>query len=100
MRVYSHQRARERGLTLALIPALRSTMSNRLLENLPASPARARLSRRDLFGFAATGAASVVVSQSLILACAAGAANATDTSSSRGTTGTTTTGASCVLTAA
>src|ERR1700682_1794564 len=103
MRVYSHQRARERGLTLALIPALRSTMSNKLLENLAASPARARLSRRDLLGFAAKGAASVVVSQSVLLACAAGAASTTDTSTSGGTTsttGTTTTGASCILTAA
>jgi protocatechuate 3,4-dioxygenase beta subunit len=75
-------------------------MSNRLLENRSASPARARLSRRDLLGFAAKGAASVVVSQSVLLACAAGSASATDTSSSSGTTGTTTAGASCVLTAA
>jgi protocatechuate 3,4-dioxygenase beta subunit len=77
-------------------------MSNKLLETLTA-PARARLSRRDLLGFAAKGAASVVVSQSVLLACAAGAAGATDTSTSDGTnttTGTTTTGASCVLTAA
>jgi protocatechuate 3,4-dioxygenase beta subunit len=78
-------------------------MSNKLLENLSASPARARLSRRDLLGFAAKGAASVVVSQSILLACGAGAASATDTSASGGTTsttGTTTTGASCILTAA
>ena len=74
-------------------------MSNNLLETLSVSPARARLSRRDLLGFAAKGAASVVVSQSVLLACAAGAASATDTSTTS-TTGTTTTGASCVLTAA
>ena len=78
-------------------------MSNGLLGNLSASPARARLSRRDLLGFAAKGAASVVVSQSVLLACGVGAASATDTSTSGGTTsttGTTTTGASCILTAA
>src|SRR6202165_491664 len=76
-------------------------MSDKLLETLSASPARARLSRRDLLGFAAKGAASVVVSQSVLLACAAGAAGATGTSASNtGTTGTTTTGSSCVLTAA
>ena len=75
-------------------------MSNRVLETLFLPPSRARLSRRDLLGFAAKGAASVVVSQSVLLACAAGTASATDTSTSTGTTGTTTTGASCVLTAA
>jgi protocatechuate 3,4-dioxygenase beta subunit len=81
--------------------ALRFAMSNKFLENLSASPTRARLSRRDLLGFAAKGAASVVVSQSVLIACAAGAASATDTSSSTAApTGTTTTGASCVLTAA
>ncbi|HEY8833131.1 MAG TPA: intradiol ring-cleavage dioxygenase [Gemmatimonadaceae bacterium] len=75
-------------------------MSNKLLDNL-SSPQRARLSRRDLLGFAAKGAASVVVSQSVLLACAAGTASATDTSSSTASpTGTTTTGASCILTAA
>jgi protocatechuate 3,4-dioxygenase beta subunit len=74
-------------------------MSNRLLETLSLSPARARLSRRDLLGFAARGAASVVVSQSVLLACAAGAASATDTSASTAT-GSTTPGASCVVTAA
>lgn len=103
MRVYSHQSASYPALTLAFVPDLRSSMSNRLLENLSASPARAPLSRRDLLGFAVKGAASVVVSQSVLLACAAGAASATDSSSTRGTTsatGTTTTGASCVLTAA
>jgi protocatechuate 3,4-dioxygenase beta subunit len=76
-------------------------MSNKFLENLSASPMRARLSRRDLLGFAAKGAASVVMSQSVLIACAAGAESATDTSSSTAApTGTTTTGASCVLTAA
>ncbi len=74
-------------------------MSIKLLETLSESPARARLSRRDLLGFAARGAASVVVSQSALLACAAGAASATDTSTIA-TTGTTITGSSCVLTAA
>jgi len=74
-------------------------VSNKFLETLSSSPARARLSRRDLLGFAAKGAASVVVSQSVLLACAAGAASATDTSTSTAT-GPTTTGASCVLTAA
>jgi protocatechuate 3,4-dioxygenase beta subunit len=76
-------------------------VSNKILENLSSSPTRGRLSRRDLLGFAAKGAASVVVSQSVLLACAAGAAGATDTSTSTSApTGTTTTGASCVLTAA
>jgi hypothetical protein len=55
-------------------------------------PTRTRLSRRDLLGFAAKGAASVVVSQSLLLACAAGASGTT--------TGTTSGSATCVLTAA
>jgi protocatechuate 3,4-dioxygenase beta subunit len=73
-------------------------MPNKFLETLSESPARARLSRRDLLGFAAKGAASVVVSQSVLLACSAGAASATDTSSSK--TSGTTTGPSCVLTAA
>jgi len=75
-------------------------MSNKLLETI--SPMRARLSRRDLLGFAAKGAASIVVSQSVLLACGAGSASAIDTSSTNagtGATGTTTTGASCVLTA-
>jgi protocatechuate 3,4-dioxygenase beta subunit len=52
-----------------------------------------------LLGFAAKGAASVVVSQSILLACAAGAASATNTSATS-TTGSTTTGAPCVLTGA
>src|SRR3979409_1905918 len=75
-------------------------MSNNLLEKLTPTPTR--LSRRDLLGFAAKGAASVVVSQSILLACAAGAARATATSSAGGTsTATPTTGsATCVLTAA
>ncbi len=74
-------------------------MSNKLLEKLTPTPTR--LSRRDLLGFAAKGAASVVVSQSLLLGCAAGAASATDTSGSTGETTTTPTGSStCVLTAA
>jgi protocatechuate 3,4-dioxygenase beta subunit len=75
-------------------------MSNKLLEKLIPMPTR--LSRRDLLGFAAKGAASVVVSQSVLLSCASGAAGATDTSSTAGGTATTpTTGSStCVLTAA
>lgn len=62
-----------------------------------------RLSRRDLLGFAAKGAASVVVSQSLLLACAADTARATDTTSTTdpsGATGATSGSATCVLTAA
>jgi protocatechuate 3,4-dioxygenase beta subunit len=74
-------------------------MSNNILETLSESPVRARLSRRDLLGFAAKGAASVVVSQSVLLACTAGSASATDTSSTT-PIGTTTAGASCVLSAA
>lgn len=76
-------------------------MSNKLTGTI--IPPRTRFSRRDLLGFAARGAASVVVSQSLLLACAADASSVTDTSSSSGTTGATgsTTGsATCVLTAA
>ncbi len=67
-------------------------------------PPRTRLSRRDLLGFAAKGAASVVVSQSLLVSCAAAATRATDstdTTATGGTTTTPTTGSStCVLTAA
>jgi len=66
------------------------------------SPPRTRLSRRDLLGFAAKGAASVVVSQSLLLACAKDASSMTDTSSTTaagGTTGSTSGSATCVLTA-
>src|SRR6267143_423435 len=76
-------------------------MSNNVLDKLTSTPTR--LSRRDLLGFAAKGAASVVVSQSLLLSCASGAVGATDTSGSTSGTGTTTptTGsATCVLTAA
>ena len=61
-----------------------------------------RLSRRDLLGLAAKGAASVVVSQSLI-ACAAGAGGGTDTASLVGNSpiATGSPGSpSCVLTAA
>src|SRR5258706_2767326 len=68
-----------------------------------AYPPRISLSRRDLLGFAAKGAASVVVSQALLLACAADANAVTDTTSttdSSGTTGTTSGSATCVLTAA
>src|SRR6266516_3351694 len=67
-------------------------------------PPRRRLSRRDLLGFAAKGAASVIVSQSLLASCAAAATNATDTTDTSSTGGTTTTpstgSATCVLTAA
>lgn len=66
-------------------------------------PARTRLSRRDLLGLAAKGAASVVVSQSL-LACAAGASGGTDTASLAAnaamTTGSPSGAPACVLTAA
>ena len=75
-------------------------MSNKSLETL--TPKRTLLSRRDLLGFAAKGAASVAVSQSVFLACAASATNGTDTASSSGATGTAgmpAGGASCVLTA-
>ena len=67
------------------------------------TPPRTRLSRRDLLGFAARGAASVVVSQSLLLACAKDATSMTDTSSATatgGTTGSSSGSATCVLTAA
>jgi protocatechuate 3,4-dioxygenase beta subunit len=66
-------------------------------------PRRTLLSRRDLLGFAAKGAASVVVSQALLLACAADANAVTDTTSTTdtsGTTGSTSGSATCVLTAA
>jgi protocatechuate 3,4-dioxygenase beta subunit len=62
-----------------------------------------QLTRRDLLGLAAKGAASVVVSQSL-LACAAGSSGGTDTASLAANVSATpaasTGGASCVLTAA
>jgi protocatechuate 3,4-dioxygenase beta subunit len=77
-------------------------MANNLLGKL--SPPRTHLSRRDLLGFAAKGAASVVVSQSLLASCAAAATNATDTTDTAATGGTTTTpttgSSTCVLTAA
>jgi len=66
-------------------------------------PRRTLLSRRDLLGFAAKGAASVVVSQALLLACAADANAVTDTTSTTdtsGTTGSTSGSATCILTAA
>src|ERR1700680_1479028 len=66
-------------------------------------PRRALFSRRDLLGFAAKGAASVVVSQSMLLACAAKANSLTDTSSTTdtsGATGSTSASATCILTAA
>jgi protocatechuate 3,4-dioxygenase beta subunit len=59
-----------------------------------------RLSRRDLLGFAAKGAASVVVSQSALLSCASGAGSTTDTSSTSGTTSMPTGSSTCVLAAA
>lgn len=63
-----------------------------------------QLSRRDLLGLAAKGAATVVVSQSLLVACASGGSNAADTSSTAGTVGASAASpsgsTSCVLTAA
>jgi len=76
-------------------------MPGKILETL--SPTRTLLSRRDLLGFAAKGAASVVVSQSLLVSCAAAATkvtDSTDTSSSGGTTSPTTGSSTCILTAA
>jgi len=64
---------------------------------------RTELTRRDLLGLAAKGAASVVVSQSLLAACASGAGNAADTASSAATVaanGAPGGSASCVITAA
>ena len=75
-------------------------MTSKLIEKL--SPTRTQLSRRDLLGFAARGAASVLVSQSLLVSCAASGNTVTDTTSTGTTDGTTTptTGSStCVLTA-
>ena len=68
--------------------------------NILISPPPTRLSRRDLLGFAAKGAASVIISQSL-LNCAEDASSITDTSDTTGSAGATgTTGsATCVLTA-
>jgi protocatechuate 3,4-dioxygenase beta subunit len=65
---------------------------------------KTELTRRDLLGLAAKGAATVVVSQSLFAACASGSSNAADSASTAGTLATTTGapggGTSCVLTAA
>jgi len=74
-------------------------MAGKLLSTL--SPKLTQLSRRDLLGFAAKGAASVFVSQSLLASCGAAGTALTDTTST-GASGTTTpTGgsSSCVLTA-
>jgi protocatechuate 3,4-dioxygenase beta subunit len=60
--------------------------------------ARTKLSRRDLLGFAAKGAASVVVAQSL-LACTADATGAETGTGGTGSTGGGSTSASCVQTA-
>jgi protocatechuate 3,4-dioxygenase beta subunit len=77
-------------------------MSSKLTETL--SPAKTQLSRRDLLGLAAKGAASVVVSQSLLAACTSGGKNSIDTASaiaaSATTSGTSSSGPTCVLTAA
>jgi protocatechuate 3,4-dioxygenase beta subunit len=77
-------------------------MASKLLETLSPTPMPTRLSRRDLLGFAAKGAASVVVSQSLLAACASSGTSATDTSSSTDNTGASGSSgsATCVLTAA
>ena len=76
-------------------------MSTKLIETL--SPPKTQLTRRDLLGLAAKGAASVVVSQSL-LACASGGNNSTDTASTTNSapiaTGSPGASAPCVLTAA
>ena len=72
-------------------------MAGKLIETL--SPRLTQLSRRDLLGFAAKGAASVFVSQSLLASCGASGNTVTDTTSS-GTTTPTTGSATCVLTAA
>lgn len=75
-------------------------MSNKLSGTT--TPPLTPLSRRELLGFAAKGAASVVVSQSLLLACAAESARAIDTTASGDPAGTADSpggGATCVLTA-
>ena len=78
----------------------------KLIETL--SPTKTQLTRRDLLGLAAKGAASVVVSQSL-LACAAGSSGGKDTASlasnalpgiAATTVGSPSGGVGCVLTAA
>src|SRR5437899_4252366 len=73
-------------------------MAGKVIKTL--SPRLTQLSRRDLLGFAARGAASVFVSQSLLASCAASGSSVTDTASSNGTTTPTTGSATCVLTAA
>ena len=60
---------------------------------------RTRLSRRDLLGFAAKGAASVIVTQSLI-SCASESVAGTDNTGTDGATGTDGSTPACVLTAA
>src|SRR5215210_1035415 len=71
-------------------------MAKKIIE----APLNGRLSRRDLLGFAARGAASVVVSQSLLLACASDSISGAETSTGTGgTTGGTTGSSTCVLTA-
>ncbi|HEY1952051.1 MAG TPA: intradiol ring-cleavage dioxygenase [Gemmatimonadaceae bacterium] len=73
-------------------------MSKELVETI--SPKITRLSRRDLFGFAAKGAASVLVSQSVLASCAAAATNSTDSASTSGAATAPIGGSStCVLTA-
>ena len=72
-------------------------MAGKLLSTL--SPRLTQLSRRDLLGFAAKGAASVFVSQSLLASCAAAANSVTDTAASGGTTTPASGSSSCVLTA-
>ena len=75
-------------------------MSNKLPETISAKATR--LSRRDLLGFAAKGAASVLVSQSVLASCAAAATHATDTTDTTASGGTTIPGSgssTCVLTA-
>jgi len=65
---------------------------------------KTQLSRRDLLGLAAKGAASVVVSQSLLAACASGQSKTTDTASASSSSGLSTGFpkgvASCIVTAA
>ena len=70
-------------------------MSKKIIE----APAASRLSRRDLLGLAARGAASVVVSQSVLLACAADSVSGAQTTGTTGSTTPTTGSSSCVLTA-
>ena len=73
-------------------------MANNIIETI--SPKVTRLNRRDLLSFAAKGAASVFVSQSLLASCAAAGTNVTDTTATGGTTSIPTTGnGTCVLTA-